>query len=93
MNKALFTVLLLTSGMAFANEAADELANRTPFTGDLTRAEVQAGITHARAAGTLNANLYDANRNSQAIESRRNRTDVRAEATRASHKRVIGQTI
>lgn len=93
MTKALFTVLLLTSSMAFANEAADELANRTAFTGDLTRAEVQADIANARAANTLNANLYDADRNSQPVVSRRSRSDVRAEATKASHRHVIDQRI
>lgn len=93
MNKTLFTILLLTSGMAFANEAADELANRSSFTGELTRAEVQADIADARADGTLYVNRYDADKNSQLVESHRNRNAVRAEAAKASHTRVIDQLI
>ncbi|WBY03275.1 DUF4148 domain-containing protein [Ramlibacter tataouinensis] len=91
MTKALVTLLLLTSSMAFANEAADELANRDTFTGERTRAEVQAEMAHARAAGTLNANLYDANKNSQSVESHRSRSEVQAEAVKASHQRVVHQ--
>lgn len=93
MTKALVPLLLLTSSMAFANEAADELANRDPFTGERTHAEVQAETARARAAGILSGNLYDANKNSQAVESRRSRIEVRSEAIKASHKRVVDQLI
>ncbi len=91
MKKALVTLLLLTAGAAFANEAADDLANRQAFAGERTRAAVQAEIADARAAGTLNVDLYGANRNGQAVQSRRTRSDVRAEAVQSSHNHVIHQ--
>ncbi|WP_332816077.1 DUF4148 domain-containing protein [Ramlibacter sp.] len=93
MNKSLIAVLLLASTAAFANEAADELANRTPFDGERARADVQAEIVDARATGTLNVDLYVANRNSQPVQSRRSRSDVRAEAVKASHNHVVQEFI
>lgn len=92
MKKSVIAILLLGSAGAFANEAADELANRTPFAGERTRAEVQADIASARAAGTLAASEYD--RNVQpAIEGSRSRSAMRAEATQAARVRVIDQLI
>ncbi len=93
MNKSLIAILLLASTTAFANEAADELANRTPFMGDRTRADVQAEVVDARAAGTLNVDLYTANHNSQAVHSQRSRTAVRAEAVKASHEHGVQEFI
>ena len=92
MKKSVIAILLLGSAAAFANEAADELANRTMFVGERTRAEVQAEIASARAAGTLSVSEYV--RNVQpAIEGTRSRSAVRAEAAQASRVRVIDPLI
>ena len=93
MNKSLIAILLLASTAAFANEAPDELANRTPFVGERMRADVQAELADARAAGTLNVDLYAANRNGQPVQSQRSRSAVRAEAVQASHKHVVQEFI
>lgn len=92
MNKSIVSILLFSSAAAFANEAADDLSNRTAFVGERTRAEVQADVTKARAAGTLGASEYA--RNAQpAIQSSRSRSAVRAEAAQASRIRVIDALI
>ena len=88
MKKSIITLLLLASGGAFANEAADELARRTAFAGDRTRAEVKAGIAAARAAGTLNASEYASNLQ-QPQQAARSRGELRAEAVQAARTRVI----
>ena len=93
MNKSLIAILLVASTAAFANEAPDELANRTPFMGERTRADVQAELADARAIGTLNVDLYVANRNSQPVLSQRSRSAVRAEAVKASHDHVVQEFI
>lgn len=83
MNKSTIAILLLASASAFANEAADEQANRKAFTGALTRAEVQAGIAQAKAEGTLRVNEYGGNE-AQASGSSRSRAEVRSEGIQAA---------
>lgn len=78
MNKSIIAILLLSSAAAFANEVADDQANRTAFTGALTRAEVQAGIAQAKAEGTLRLNEYGGNEQ-KANGFSRSRAEVRSE--------------
>lgn len=88
MNKSIITILLLSSATAFANEAADEQANRAAFAGLLSRAEVQAGVAQATAEGTLRFDEYTANQQ-KASGSYRQREEVRAEAVQAARTRVV----
>jgi hypothetical protein len=53
MKNVLISILLLSAGAAFANEAGDEQVNRAAFDGQRTRAEVRAEYLGARTAGTL----------------------------------------
>jgi hypothetical protein len=92
MKKPVIALLLLASSAAFANEAGDELANRTPFAGERSRAEVQAEVANARSAGTLGINEYALNM-PQALQSGRSRGDLRAEAVQAARVRVIHELI
>ncbi|MEJ8837456.1 hypothetical protein [Ramlibacter sp. AN1133] len=86
MNKSIIAILLLSSAAAFANEAADEQANRTPFIGSMSRSEVKAAVADAKAKGTLRFDEYAANRQ-QASGSARTRAEVRSEGiqTARSH--------
>jgi hypothetical protein len=88
MNKSIIAILLLSSAAAFANEAADDQANRAAFAGSFSRAEVQAGIAQAKADGALRFDEYAANQQN-AGGSYRQREEVRAEAIRAARTRVI----
>ena len=83
MNKSIIAILLLSSAAAFANEAADEQANRAAFAGSLTRAEVQAGIAQAKADGTLRFNDYAGNEQKSNGFSR-SRAEVRSEGIQAT---------
>jgi hypothetical protein len=88
MNKSIIAILLLSSAAAFANEAADEQANRTAYAGSLSRAEVQAGIAQARADGTLRFDEYAGNAQ-KPNKFGRSRAEVRSEAIQAARMRVI----
>ena len=83
MNKSIIAILLLSSATAFANEAADEQANRTAFVGSVSRAEVQAGIAQAKAEGNLRFNEYAGNEQKSKGVSR-SRADVRTEGIQAA---------
>ena len=88
MNKSIIALLLLSSAAAFANEAADERANRTAFAGTMTRAEVQAGIAQAKADGTLRFDEYSGNAQ-RADGLGRSRADVRGEAIQAARSHAV----
>jgi hypothetical protein len=88
MNKSIIAILLLASATAFANEAADEQANRWQSSGAMTRAEVRADIAHAKAAGTLRLDEYAANKQ-KAGAFERTRTEVRAEAVLAARAHAV----
>ena len=88
MNKSIIALLLLSSATAFANEAADEQANRIAFVGSVSRAEVQAGIAHAKAEGNLRFNEYAGNEQKASSVSR-DRAEVRSEAVQAARSRII----
>ncbi len=92
MHKSLIALFLFTSAAAFANEAADEQANRAAFAGERTRAEVQADILHARNAGTLSTSDYPGPAQAGSA-SMRSRSEVRAEAMQAARTRVIHEQI
>ena len=83
MKKSIIAILLLSSAAAFANEAADEQANRTAFAGSLARAEVTADIAKAKAGGALRFDEY-ANNQQHADHSERSRAEVRGEAIQAA---------
>jgi hypothetical protein len=88
MNKSIIAILLLSSAAAFANEAADEQANRTAFAGALSRAEVKAGIAQAKADGTLRLDEYAGNlQNANAFD--RSRAEVRSEAIQAARSQSV----
>ena len=88
MQKSIIALLLLSSAAAFANEAADEQANRTAFAGSMSRAEVQAGIGRAKAEGTLSLSEYASNLRNAGGDGR-SRAEVRGEAIQAARTRVI----
>ena len=93
MHKSVIALFLLTSAAAFANEAADEQANRTAFIGSASRAEVQAEYLRARAQGQLPDTSEAAALASPAIPSVRSRQAVRAEAVQAARTRVVHELI
>ena len=93
MKKSILSLLLLTSFSAFANEAGDDLANRTFAEGDRTRAEVKAEVLNAQKAGTLGFNEYQANQQPLAQGPSRSRAEARAEAVEAARTRVIHELI
>lgn len=92
MKNSIITLLLLTSAAAFANEAGDELSNRTAAAGERTRAEVKAEVLRARAQGTLASGDYAGNA-TQAAAGLRARSEVRAEAVQAARVRVVHELI
>lgn len=94
MKTVLISLAILASASAFANEAADDRANREAFAGGATRAEVQSGYLHARAAGTLaptdeTASLHPP----AALAGGQARDDVRREARQAARQRVIHELL
>ena len=92
MNKSIIALLLLSSAAAFANEAADEQANRSAFAGAMTRAQVQAGIAQARADGSLH--IGESGGRQQASSGiGRSRAEVRSEAVQAARTRVIQEAM
>lgn len=88
MQKSIIAILLLSSAAAFANEAADEQANRAAFAGSLSRAEVRAVVEQAGAEGTLHVDEY-AGYQRQGQASARSRAEVRGEAVQAARTRLI----
>lgn len=88
MHKSIIAILLLSSAAAFANEAGDDQANRTAFTGALTRADVRADTALAQAGGTLRFDEYAGNQQ-KANAFGRARTEVRHEAIQAARIRAI----
>lgn len=92
MNKSIIALLLLTSASAFANEAADEQANRTAFAGERTRAEVRAEVERAQQQGTLRFSDVAGNA-TQAAQGQRSLDEVRAEAVQAARIRIVHELI
>jgi hypothetical protein len=90
MKNLIVALSLLASGAAFANDAADDIANRTSFVGELTRAEVRAETLAAREAGTLALDEFAANRPAD-VHFHRSREDVRAEAAQAAGAHRIAE--
>jgi hypothetical protein len=90
MQKSIIAILLLSSAAAFANEAADEQANRTAFAGSMSRAEVNAGIAQAKADGTLRFDEYAGNQQKAEAKSR-SRAEVRGEAIQAARAHSVGE--
>ena len=88
MQKSIIAILLLSSAAAFANEAADEQANRTAFAGSMTRAEVKAATLQAKAEGKLHFDEYAASQQ-KASGYARSRAEARGEAIQAARTRVI----
>lgn len=88
MNKSVIALLLLTTSAAFANEAADEQANRAAFGGGLTRAEVNAGVTQAQRQGTLRFDEYTRSQQNDSTATR-SRTEVRVEAVKAARSHAV----
>lgn len=94
MKTVLISLAILASASAFANEAADDRANREAFTGAATRAEVQSGYVHARAAGALvPTDETAALRAPAAPAGAQPRDDVRREARQAARQRVIHELL
>jgi hypothetical protein len=92
MKKPFLLLLLAASAGAFANEAADEAANRTAFAGQLTRAEVKADTHAAGHAGQLGMTEY-AQQQQPASNRVRSRAELRPEAVKAARTRVIHEQI
>jgi hypothetical protein len=93
MQKSLIALFLLTTSAAFANEAADDQANRAAFAGTATRAEVTAEYLRARGLGQLPDTSEAASLASPAIASVRSRDAVRAEAVQAARARIVHELI
>lgn len=94
MKTVLISLAILASASAFANEAADDRANREAFAGVATRAEVQSDYLQARAAGTLApTDETAALRTPAAPRAGQPRDDVRREARRAARQRVIHELL
>jgi hypothetical protein len=93
MQKSIIALFLLTASAAFANEAADEQANRATFAGAATRAEVKAEYLSARGQGRLPETSEAASLASPPVTSARSREAVRAEAVQAARVRVVHEQI
>ena len=77
MKTAIISLALLAAAPVFANEAADELANRQSFTSVTTRAEVRQQYLAARESGTLPATSEAASALPAAPSSVTTRAEVR----------------
>lgn len=94
MKTALISLAILASASAFANEAADDRANREAFAGVATRAEVQSEYLHARQTGTLTVTDETASLQAPArFDSVQAREDVRLQARQAARQRVIHELL
>lgn len=94
MQKVILSMLMLSAASVFANEAADDQANRAVFAGGQTRAEVKAEYLRAKTGGTL-ADTSEA-ASLQPITPQgngRSRAEARAEAVQAARTRVIHELI
>lgn len=92
MNKSIIAILLLSSAAAFANEAADEQANRIAFSGSLSQAEAQAALAQAKDQGSLHFDEYAASQQ-QAGGSGLSRAAFHTEAVQAARTRVIQEQL
>ncbi|MBI5278423.1 MAG: DUF4148 domain-containing protein [Burkholderiales bacterium] len=90
MKTSSIAILLLASGAAFANEAADDLSRSAPFAGGRTRAEVKAETMAAKQAGTLGTSQYTAGRTPE-FKGERSRGERRYEAVQAARAHTIHQ--
>lgn len=90
MKTSITAILLLASGAAFANEAADDPAKSAPFIGERTRAEVKAELLAAKQAGTLFTNDY-AHQQMPPLKGERSRFEARTEALQAARSHTIGE--
>lgn len=88
MKASIIALALFAATGAFANEAADDLANRASFAGGFTRAEVKADTLAAKQTGTLGQNEYQANQQ-PSLKAERSRTQMRAEAVQAARSHVV----
>jgi hypothetical protein len=94
MKKTLLSILLVSSFGAFANEAGDELQNRSRFQGERTRAEVRAEFLNAKAAGTLIDTSEAASQQSLLpTVSELSRASVKFEAIQAARTRVVHELL
>jgi hypothetical protein len=59
MQKSVIAILLLSSAAAFANEASDEMANRTSSIGERTRATTRAEVRQLGGPGTRSVSELD----------------------------------
>ena len=89
MKKIIISTLLLGAFSAFANEAGDDLQNRSAFQGERTRAEVRADYLRAKAAGTLVDTSEAASQQSQSVGQSAPRGSLKAEAVQAARTRII----
>ena len=90
------SIMILGAATAFANEAADDRANRQTFESATTRAAVQAEYLTARAQGTLPVTSEAASLQVQGPivpGSALSRAEVRHEARQAARTRVIHELI
>lgn len=94
MKTVLISLAILASASAFANEAADDRANRDAFAGGATRAEVQSEYLRARATGSLVPTDETASLRAPAAPAgAQARDDVRREARQAARQRVIHELL
>lgn len=94
MKTVLISLALLASASAFANDAADDRANREVFRGIATRAEVRSEYLHARQAGTLVPTDETASlRTPAAPAGGQARDGVRREARQAARQHVVHELL
>ncbi|WP_332813623.1 hypothetical protein [Ramlibacter sp.] len=85
-----FGLLVATAMSSFANEASDELANRTPYQSVLSRQAVQDAYLAARKAGTLPVTSEAASLQTPTVpENDEARAEARRQALEAARQRVI----
>jgi len=88
MSLVLAALLSVAAGSALADSQDDfNLQNRTPFTGTLSRAEVQQDLAAAQRSGELASIGAEAGYGPTAkpVVSARSRAEVQAEAVAAAH--------
>lgn len=94
MKAILLTLLAFTGTAALANEAADELANRTAFVSTLSRPAVQADYLAARRAGTLPLTSEAAAMGVISVPvNEATRDEARRQARQAARQRVVHELI
>lgn len=93
MKTAVLSLMMLAAASAFANEAADDRANRQTFQSATTRAAVQAEYLTARSQGTLPDTSDAASLRTQRPTVSKSRTQVRQEARQAAREHVIHELI